>query len=755
MPADKNFKIRRKYVTLRIEVLNESIMKSGLNRKICIVFLSMLSFSAEAIAQERKNITPEDIWQKYLFFPRTAENINWMRNGRYYTDLTDQRIVRYDVTDGREAGIIVDLSDLKANGKKLAFESYEFSSDEKKILLLADKEPVYRRSFKGNYYIFDLDTKTLTPLSKGGKQSYADFSPDGTKVAFVRDNNLFYTDLKNMREVQVTRDGRANEIINGSTDWVYEEEFYVTKAFFWSPDGSKIAYSTFDERAVPEYNLQLWQGLYPKDYRFKYPKAGEKNSEVSVSVFHLSDGKTVRVNLGSEKDVYIPRINWTQNPELLSIRRMNRLQNKLELLHADARTGATAKILEEISPTYIDLEFTDDLTYLKNGKQFIWSSERDGYKHLYLYDMAGKLIRQITKGPWEVTDFLGVDERKGLVYYTSKEVSPLERHLYVVSVSGKNKKRLTLSRGVNEIDMSRDFSYYISTNSRIDTPHRISLHRSTDGRELRVLEDNADLKQTMSEYALSPVEFFSFKTSEGVSLNGYMIKPTDFNSSKKYPVLMYVYGGPGDQKVIDEWEGNFMWHQMLAQQGYIVACVDNRGTGGRGEAFKKSTYGNLGALEVKDQTEAAKYLGNLPYVDRARIGIWGWSFGGYMTLLCLTRGNEIFKTGIAVAPVTNWRFYDTIYTERFLQKPQDNPGGYDNNSPVTYADRLRGALLLVHGTGDDNVHVQNSMEMQNALIRSGKQFESFFYPNRNHGIYGGNTRLHLYTMMTDFIRKNL
>lgn len=726
-----------------------------LSRRAFIALFSWLFLFTNVFAWEKKKITPEDIWQKYLFFPRTAENINWMQQGRYYTDLVDQKIIRFDVTNGKEEDVVADLSTLKSNGKTLVFESYAFSADEKKILLLAEKESIYRRSFKGYYYIFDLGTKTLTPLSKNRKQSYADFSPDGTKVAFVRDNNLFYTDLKDMQEVQVTRDGRVNEIINGSTDWVYEEEFYGTKAFFWSPDGSKIAYCTFDERAVPEYNLQLWQNLYPKDYRFKYPKAGEKNSEVSVSIFNLIDAKTVRVDLGSEKDIYIPRINWTQNPALLSIRRMNRLQNKLELLHADAKTGTTKTVLEEQSPSYIDLEFTDDLKYLKNGRQFIWSSEQDGYKHLYLYDISGKLIRQITKGSWEVSDFVGVDEKRGLVYYTSKEVSPIEKHLYVIGISGKNKKRLSVSRGVNEIDMSPDFTYYINTNSRIDLPYRISLHRSSGGKELRVLEDNADLKRTMSEYTLSPVEFFTFKTSEGVDLNGYMIKPPDFNASKKYPVLMYVYGGPGDQKVIDEWEGNLMWHQMLAQQGYIVTCVDNRGTGGRGEVFKKCTYGKLGALEVKDQIETATYLGNLPYVDRARIGIWGWSFGGYMTLLCLTLGNGVFKTGIAIAPVTNWRFYDTIYTERFLQKPQDNPGGYDNNSPLTYADRLKGALLLVHGTGDDNVHVQNSMEMQNALIRSGKQFESFFYPNRNHGIYGGNTRLHLYTMMTNFIRKSL
>jgi dipeptidyl-peptidase-4 len=713
-------------------------------------------------AQQKLKITTEDIWQKNTFQVKSVHGVNWMKDGRYYsTEVADNAnqaidIVRVDVTTGQPVNTIIEGESLRPDGSNgpLEFDSYEFSADEKKVLFSANIEPIYRRSSKADFYVYDLASKKLSKLSPGGKQSYASYSPDGKQVAFVRDNNLFVVDLASMQEKQLTTDGKFNQIINGAADWVYEEEFEFAQAFFWSPASDKIAFYSFNESQVPEYNMQIWGDLYPKDYRFKYPKAGEPNSVVSVSVYDLKKGQAVKMNVGSETNQYIPRVTWTTDNNLLSIRRMNRLQNTLEILHANALTGESKVVLTEKDKAYV--EITDDLKYLKNGKQFVMSSEKDGFRHLYLYGMDGHQIRQITKGDWEIDEVLGVDEKNDMVYFTSTEVSPMTRQLYRISLKGKNKTRLTQENGTHKINMSPDFQYYLDYFSTANTPQMVSLHTAKDGKQIKALEDNAALKKTLAQYETSPLQFFNFKTSENVSLNGWMIKPTNFDATKKYPVLMFVYGGPGNQQVNDTWNAkDFMWYQMLAEKGYMIVCVDNRGTGGRGAEFKKSTYANLGKFESQDQIETAKYLAALPNVDPGRIGIWGWSFGGYMTLLALTKGADYFKAGIAVAPVTNWRFYDSIYTERFLKTPQENAAGYDDNSPVNYADKLKAKLLLVHGTGDDNVHVQNSMAMTEALIKNNKPFESFYYPNRNHGIYGGNTRLHLYNMMTSFIERNL
>lgn len=730
-------------------------------RTLFFVFTLLLS-AGLANAQQKLKITPEDIWQKNTFAIKSVHGVNWMKDGRYYSsevaDNANQAvdIVKVDVTTGQAVSTIIEGESLRPEGSQtpLQFDSYQFSADEKKVLFSTETEPIYRRSSKAFYYVYDLETKKLGKLSNGGKQSYATYSPDGRQVAFARDNNLFVVDLATMQEKQLTSDGKFNHIINGSTDWVYEEEFEFAQAFFWSPNSDQIAFYTFDESQVPEYNMQVWGGLYPKDYRFKYPKAGEANSVVSISVYDLKQNKAVKMDIGAEKDQYIPRINWTADNNLLSIRRMNRLQNTLEILHSNAATGASKVILTEKDKAYV--EITDDLTYLKNGKQFVISSEKDGFRHLYLYDMKGKQQRQITKGGWEIASVLGIDEKNEVVYFTSTEVSPMTRQLYRISLKGKNKTRLTREDGTHNINLSPDFQYYLDYFSTANKPLTVSLHTAKDGKQTKVLENNAALVSRLAQYETSPLEFFTFKTTENVSLNGWMIKPTNFDAAKKYPVLMFVYGGPGNQQVNDAWNAkDFLWYQMLAERGYMIVCVDNRGTGGRGAAFKKSTYANLGNLETVDQIETAKYLGGLPYVDKARIGIWGWSFGGYMTLLALTKGNEYFKAGISVAPVTNWRFYDSIYTERFLKTPQENAAGYDDNSPVKYADMLKAKLLIVHGTGDDNVHVQNAFAMTDALIKANKQFESFYYPNRNHGIYGGNTRLHLYNQMTNFIERNL
>ncbi len=572
-------------------------------------------------------------------------------------------------------------------------------------------------------------------------------------MGFVRDNNIYFKDLNKNELVQVTTDGKKNEIINGFADWVYEEELSLTRSFFWSPDGNKIAYLKFDESEVPMYNMQIWRGLYPQDYRYKYPKAGEKNSDVTIHIYDLPSGKTSEINVGDETDIYFARLQWLPTGNTISVTRLNRLQNKRDIFHCEANSGNCHLVYYENTDTYIDIDRVDDLTYLQDGKSFIISSEKSGFKHLYHYDITGKLIAQITEGNWMVDKFNGIDEKKGLLYFTSTMDSPIERQLYVTDLKGKRLKKLSELPGVHSITFSHDFKYYIDNHSSAFLPPSTILY-SAQGKILNILAENSEYEKQTKEYGFARMKFFSIPIAPGDSLNAYIMLPVDFDENKKYPMLMYVYGGPGSQSVMNRWNRN-MWHHFLTRQGYIVVGVDNRGTGGRGRAFQDITYKNLGKVESEDIIASAKYLAKYPFIDENRIGIWGWSYGGYMSSLCLMIGHDIFKAAIAVAPVTNWRFYDTIYTERYLQRPQDNPSGYDDYSPVNHVDELEGAFLLIHGTGDDNVHFQNTVELQNALIKANKQFSSFFYPNRNHGIYGGNTTLHLYTMMSNFILGNL
>lgn len=733
-----------------------------LRKKFLLCTFLSLWLSLPAIqAQPVKPITLEAIYRDGVFSPKSVYGVNWMNNGQYYTSLSNTKsgsyIIKYNVTTGLAVDTLLTPQGLTPKGgtKPLVVDDYQLSADEKKVLVSTQTQSIYRHSYVAEYYVYDLPNNTLAELSGGGKESYATFSPDGSKVAFVRDNNLYFVDLTNNNQKRVTTTGKINEIIHGTTDWVYEEEFSFVKGFEWAPDGSKIAYYTFDERAVKEYNMQIWGPLYPIDYKFKYPKAGEANSTLAISVYHLNNEKSVKMDIGGETDIYIPRINWTENPDLLSIRRMNRLQNQLDLLHANANTGESKVILTEKSEAYVDLEFIDDLTYLANNKHFIFSSERDGYKHIYLYDMNGKLIRQITKGNWEVSEFLGIDEKSDLVYFTSTEVSPLERHLFSINIQGKNKKRLTEKSGTHQIDFSPDFTYYLDYFSDANTPLVVSLHKAPSGKLIKVLESNKELQENIAQYGFNKKELFQFTTSQNVTLNGWMIKPDNFDPNKKYPVLMFVYGGPGHQTVKNSWDTRDLpWFQLLAQKGFIVVSVDNRGTGARGAQFRQLTYGNLGKLEVQDQIEGAKHLGSLPFVDKNLIGIYGWSYGGYMASLTMTLGAEYFAAGIAGAPVTNWRFYDTIYTERYLKTPQENPQGYDAYSPINHVSKLKDPFLLIHGTGDDNVHFQNSVALQDALINAGKQFESFYYPNQSHGVRG-KARLHLHQLMTNFLEKHL
>lgn len=707
------------------------------------------------VLNSQTKITLEDINLKYTFMQAYPDGYNAMNDGVRYTDLEkegdQQNLVTYEIKSGKKIEVLVKGADVKFNGKILDLNAYKFSPDESKIILSKESDPIYRRSSKSFNYIFDIKAKTLTELSSNGKQMFPTFSADGKKVAFVRDNNLFYKNLENGEEVQVTTDGANNKIKNGWADWVYEEEFSKANYFDWSADGKYLAFVRWDETNVKEYSMDMYNGnLYPDKVTFKYPKAGEDNSVVSVHIYDVASKKITNADIGTEKDIYIPRINWASNTSLC-IQRMNRLQNKIELLFADASTGSSKVILTEEAKTYIDV--TDNLIFLAGNKGFIWSSEVDEYNHFYYYDMNGKLINRITKGNWDVIEFKGYDDKTKTLFYTSTERGAINRDLYSIKLDGSSKKLLSTGEGQTDADFTKGNKYYVSSYSNANTPPVHELH-SADGKLVKVLEDNKALREKLKNYTLSQKTFFTMKTVDGTDLNGWMIKPANFDAAKKYPVYMTAYNGPGSNLVNNSWEGS-MWHQFLAQEGYMVVCVDGRGTFGRGRQFKHCTYLQLGKLETIDQIEVAKYLGTLPYVDKTRIGFMGWSYGGYMASLLISKGADYFKAAIAVAPVTNWKYYDNIYTERFLRKPADNKSGYEDNSPVNFVKQIKGKFLMIHGSADDNVHYQNSMEMAKALVMYNIPFDFMTYPNKNHGIYGGNTRLHLYTKMFNFVKQNL
>lgn len=702
-----------------------------------------------AIFAQNGAITVEDIWQNFKYMPRYLSELRSMNDGEHYSVNEGNAIVRYAFATGEAVDTIFSASE---KDFPYGYSSYTFNDDESALLLATEMESRYRYATFENNYAVDLKKGSVMPLTSTGKQMYADFAPADNKVAYVIDNDLYYTDLNAKEEVRITTDGLLNSIINGGSDWVYEEEFALVRAFEWSPDGKKIAYYRFDETAVKEFTMPFYRGdVYPEMYSFKYPKVGEVNATLSIWIYDLESGQKVPSKIGTPE--YIPRIKWIDSANLC-VTTMNRLQNELQLMRVDAATGNATTLFTETADTYI--EINDDLTFLQDGNGFIWRSEMDGYSHLYHIGMDGKVIKQITSGNWDVTEFMGYDPANSLVYYMSAEKSPLESHLYVVRLDGYKKRQLTTEAGTNNITFSNGFKYYVNTHSSLNEPYVYTLYNNS-GKVVRVLEDNAALKAKMDDLQIADAEFFQFTTSENVTLNGYMIKPANFDPGKKYPVFMYVYGGPGSQTVNNSYGGlNYFWFQMLAQKGYIVVSVDNRGTGARGRDFRTVTYKNLGKYETMDQIEAARWLGSQSYVDADRIGIFGWSYGGYMTALCLTKGADVFKAGISVAPVSNWKYYDNIYTERYMGTPETNPDGFDTNSPTSYTDLLKdGSLLLVHGTGDDNVHWQNSAELINALVKSNKQFDLMIYPNRNHGIYGGTTRLNLYTKMTNFLLENL
>ncbi|HIS34545.1 MAG TPA: S9 family peptidase [Candidatus Avirikenella pullistercoris] len=700
-----------------------------------------------AVTFAQKKFTYNDL-SDGLFASKTVRGVRSMNDGIHYTTQEGSAIVKYSYETGEAVDTIVNT---KNTTPALNFSDYEFSSDERKILLTVDPQAIYRHSFTADYWIYDIAGNSLKKLSDNGRQQVAQLSPDGQKAAFVRDNNLFWVDLNSGKEVQVTTDGKRNEILNGIPDWVYEEEYSFSRAYEWSPQSDYIAYYRTDETNVKEYNMNFFEdSLYPTVYKFKYPKAGEENSTVTIHVYNLANGSTRQMETQTGGEHYIPRIVWTANPGKLAVFRINREQNHFELLYADAKSGEAQVIYNEANPRYVERIDYETVTFLPDGDRFIIKSEKNGYMHLYLYSIRKGALNRITDGAWEVVSLLGVDDKAGKLYYTSTETSPLKRNLYSIRLNGKDKKRITTGEGTYTINFSKGFKYFISYFSNISTPNTVTLH-TADGKAVRVLEDNATLKARIAEYGLPQKEFFTFTTSEGVSLYGWMIKPPHFDNTKKYPLLMTQYSGPGSQRVSDSWKTD--WEDALAQEGFVIACVDGRGTGFRGEEFKKCTYKDLGNLEVKDQIEAAKYLGSLQFIDPERIAIYGWSYGGFMALNCILKGNDVFHAAVSVAPVTSWRFYDTIYTELYNGNPNDNPEGYDNNSPINYAELLKGKLFLAHGTGDDNVHIQNTYRMVKALNEADKEYELHIYPDRNHSM--GPDRKHLINAAIEFLIRTI
>ena len=690
-----------------------------------------------------------------------------MLDGEHYTQISRDRkkIVKYSFKTGKEVATIFDVSTAR-NITLKSFDDYIMSPDESKILIQTETKAIYRRSYTAVHYIFNVRNNTLETLSDGGPQQVPLFSPDGNQIAFVRDNNIFLVKLLfGNSESQVTKDGKFNHVLNGIPDWVYEEEFGFNRAFDFSADGTMLAYIRFDESQVPMYSFPWYKGLkpsldeysvYPGAYEYKYPMPGVDNSKVTVHTFDIKSKVTRQMDLPLDADGYIPRIQFTDNPDVLAISTLNRHQNRFDLYFANPRSTLCKLVVRDEAEQYIKEEAYGNLSFYPEN--FVMMSERDGYNHLYLYSAGGNLIKQITKGEFEVKEYIGWDKKTNTYYYSSNEGSPLRTAIYKIDAKGR-KTKLSTHEGTNRAIFSKSMKYFINTFSNISTPPLITINDNT-GKELITLVDNQRLKDKIASMTLPSKEFFTFKTSDGVELNGWMIKPANFDPNKKYPVIMHQYSGPGSQQVLDRWNigsrgDNGMFEAYMADRGFISVCVDGRGTGGRGAAFEKCTYLSLGVKEARDQVETALYLGSLPYVDAKNIGIWGWSFGGYNTLMSMSEGTPVFKAGVAIAAPSDWRFYDTVYTERFMRTPKENMEGYEASSAMNRVNNLHGALLLIHGTADDNVHLRNASEYSEALVQADKQFDMHIYTNRNHSIRGGNTTKHLLTRVTNFFIEHL
>ncbi|MBX9449510.1 MAG: S9 family peptidase [Taibaiella sp.] len=724
------------------------------------VFLGMMClclFQAGTGYSQKKKITLEDIFLKNTFAIKQVPGFTPLHDERFYTAISTDKvagqnvaaIVQYEVQTRNKAGTILSLDESQADGD---IQDYVFSEDESKLLLFFNGENIYRRSILYNVMLYDRDSKKMTPISED-KILHATFSPKGDKIAYVYKNNIYIYDIASGQRQQITQDGRWNYVINGNCDWVYEEEFGFTQAYQWSPDGKRIAYYRFDESRVREYAMTRFNGLYPEQYVYKYPKAGEDNSVVSIHIYEVGTRRSHTVDVGTETDQYIPRIQWANEDELCVLR-LNRLQNKLDYLFYNVHKNSSQPALTDDNEYYVDI--LDPLVFIRDGAKMLFQSERDGYNHLYLLDRISGKVKQITKGEYDVDQVPGYDPEREEVYFTAGIDQPVQRNLYAVSTRDGRLRKVTKVNGWVKVSAFPSMKKFLVNSSNM-TELPVFTLIDNNGKVLSHIESNEELKDKMASYQWGRIESRQFLADDGsTSLNAWVIYPPDFKETGKYPVLMYQYSGPGSQEVKDVFPlGNYWWHQYMAQEGYIVVCVDGRGTGGRGQEFRKSTYLQLGNLESADQIAVARQLGRLSYVDASRIGIWGWSYGGFMSATCLLKGHDIFKTAVSVAPVTNWRFYDNIYTERFMRTPQENPEGYDDNSPLNMASLLEGNLLLIHGTADDNVHFQNSVMLTDALIRAGKQFESIYYPDKDHGIYGGNTRYQLFTRITDYIKEHL
>jgi len=720
-----------------------------------IALFSLIFLNAQLfVAQE---ITVEKIWNSREFGGAGIAGFRSMKDGEHYTQLTEKDkkmvITKHKITeDAEKYEVLVASEKLMFDGKDIQVDDYFFNDDETKILITTNTTPIYRRSFSAVYYLYDLSSGNLQALDQEHQpQTLAEYSPDGQMVSYIHKNDIFVKNLKTGKITKLTKDGKRNKVINGSTDWVYEEEFAITKAYAWSPDSKYISFLKFNEKEVKEFTLTYYKDLYPEQFTYKYPKAGEANSVVTAHMIQVKGGKISPINLGEYE--YIPRLEWSTTTNKLVLQTLNRHQNHLKyhLIDVTGKKPVHKIFYEEKSDTYVEID--NNLLILKDGNTILRTSEADGFNHIYKLTFDGQST-QITKGTWDVIEFYGIDETSNFIYYASAEKSPIYKSIYKVKIDGSSKKSLSLETGTNEAEFTTGMRYFVKTYSDAKTPPVYSLC-SNEGEVISVLEDNSALKTVLAKYSISPKEFITFKSGD-TELNGWMIKPANFDPTKKYPVFMTVYGGPGSNTISDSWGGrDFIYHQLLAQKGYIVVSVDPRGTMYRGSNFKKMTYLQLGKFETEDFINVGKELQKMSFVDPDRIGIQGWSYGGFMTSLCITKGADVFKMGIAVAPVTNWRFYDNIYTERFMRTPAENASGYDENSPINFVNLLKGKYLLIHGSGDDNVHYQNTMEMINAMVKANKQFDLFIYPNRNHGIYGGNTRNHLFNMMLNYTLNNL
>lgn len=731
-------------------------------KKLFVLFLTLMCL----MNLQAQKVTLQDV-ANGTYRAQSIQGLKPMLDGEHYTQISKdhKRIVKYSFRTGKEVEAIFDVTKAR-NCELKRFDDYIMSPDESLILIQTETQPIYRRSFTAVYYLYNVKNRTLEPLSNNGPQQVPLFSPDSHQIAFVRNNNIYLIKLLfGNSESQVTKDGEYNKVLNGIPDWVYEEEFAFNRAFDFSADSRMIAYIRFDESRVPMYSFQWYKGMapektayatYPGSYDYKYPKSGAVNSKVSVHTFDIKSHVTRKMELPIDSDGYVPRIKFTDDPEKLAIMTLNRHQNRFDLYMANPRSAVCKVAVRDEAEQYIKEQAYSNIAFYPEN--MVMMSERDGYNHLYLYTIGGNLVKQITKGKFEVKEFLGWDQKANVFYYTSNEESPLRTAVYKIDGKGK-KTKLSTRTGTNNALFSKNLNYYINTYSSAQTPTLITLNNNK-GQEMVTLLDNKELKNKISQLNMPTKEFFTFKTSKGVELNGWMMKPANFNPSKKYPVIMHQYSGPGSQQVLDKWGiGSFgdggMFEAVMCDKGYIMVCVDGRGTGGRGAAFEKCTYLSIGLKEAADQAETAKYLSTLSYVDGSRIGIWGWSYGGYNTLMSMSEGSGAFKAGVAIAAPTDWRFYDTVYTERFMRTPKENGDGYRASSAINHVAALKGKLLLIHGSADDNVHFQNFMEYNEALVQANIQFETQIYTNRNHGISGGNTRNHLMNRVVNFFLQNL